>query len=354
MDFGQAVALTVAVAAPATGCAAADAVPDSTPQVAVLRLDTPVREPVWSKEAHAVVALAEDASRIARITPKVMSGRLTAHTVLSGPLPGLGENLAPSATGGEVVYAPRPDADQVAVVDVRTLRAKTFLRAGRAPSFVAVDSGADVVLALSADGSTVTGVGVQPAPGEEPAVVTQTDVRLGPAGEVDGAARGRLIEFHTVGPDRVSHYKGGAGEVEKTADIAFRAETATGDLIKVSRLYAAEKGTDRLVAIDTAPGGERLLMVAQSRLGAPVLRLAVDEDRLYAATEDRLVVLETNSYEGFPEGRFTVVKSVDFRAPVKDTEVRKAPLSGMTVGPERVYLTMRGVPYALSVAKPSL
>ncbi|MGW5212359.1 hypothetical protein ACWEQO_14430 [Streptomyces sp. NPDC004051] len=354
MDFRQAVALAVAVAALATGCTAADAVPDSVPQVAVLRLETPVREPIWSKETHAVLALAEDASRIARITPEVRSGRLTARTALSGPLPGLGENLAPSATGEEVVYAPRPEAGRVAVVDARTLRAKTSLPAGRTPSFVAVDSGADVLLALSADGSTVTGVGVRPAPGEEPSVVTRTDVRLGPAGEVDGAARGRLIEFHTVGPDRVSHYKGAAGEVEKTADLAFRAETATGDLIKVSRLYAAEKGTDLLVAIDTSPGGDRLLTVARSRLGAPVLRLGVDEDRLYAATEDRLVVLETNSYEGFPEGRFTVVESVDFRAPVRDAGVRKAPLSGMTVGPERVYLTLRGVPHALSVAKPGL
>ncbi|MFD6327519.1 hypothetical protein ACFWOL_32930 [Streptomyces sp. NPDC058442] len=64
--------------------------------------------------------------------------------------------------------------------------------------------------------------GEREAPGEEPSVVMRTDVRLGPAGEVDGAARGRLIEFHTLGPDRVSHYKRAAGEVEKTADLAFR------------------------------------------------------------------------------------------------------------------------------------
>ncbi|MFD5494446.1 hypothetical protein ACFYY3_05355 [Streptomyces sp. NPDC001812] len=41
-------------------------------------------------------------------------------------------------------------------------------------------------------------------------------------------------------------------------------------------------------------------------------------------------------------------------APVRDAAARKAPLSGMAVGPERVYLTLRGVPYALGVAEPSL
>ncbi len=347
--------MSAAAAALAAGCSAADAVPDSAPQVAVVRLDTPVREPIWSKEAGAVIALAEAKPQVVKFSTTVSSGRLTTRTVLSDPFPGgLGENLAPSATGKSVVYAPLPETDRVAVLDTGTLRLKGSLRAGEAPSFVTVDSGADVLLALSQDGSTVTGVDVQPDPGEDPAVVTRNHVRLGPTGEVDGPARGRLIEFHTVGPDLVSHYKGAVDAVEKTADITFRAETATGDLVKVSRLYAAEKGTDRLVAIDEAPGGDKLLVVAQSHLGQPVLHLGVDENRLYAATADRLVVLETNSYEGFPSGEFTVVKSIDYRAALKDPQLKEAPVSGVAVGPERVYLTLRGVPYALSVAEPGL
>ncbi|MFI6808072.1 hypothetical protein ACIBO6_24135 [Streptomyces luteogriseus] len=346
--------MIAAAAALAAGCSAVDAVPDSTPQVAVLRLDTPVREPIWSKEAGGVVALAETEPRVVKVTTAAASGQLRARTTLSEPIPGLGENLAPSATGKDVVYAPRPAADRIDVLDAKTLRFKRSLRAGEAPSFVTVDFGADVLLALSEDGSTVTGVDVQPDPGEEPAVVTRNDVGLGPAGEVDGPARGRLIEFHTVGPNLISHYKGAVDEVKKTADIAFRAETATGDLVKVSRLYAAEKGTDRLVAIDSTPGGDKLEMVARSRLGKPVLHLGADANRLYAATEDRLVVLETNSYEGFTDGKFTVVESIDYRAALKDPKLKEAPLSGMTVGPQRVYLTFRGAPYALSVAEPDL
>ncbi|MEU3899189.1 hypothetical protein [Streptomyces sp. NPDC045251] len=49
--------------------------------------------------------------------------------------------------------------------------------------------------------------------------MTRNEVRLGPAGEVDGPVRGRLIEFHTVGPDLVSHYKGAVGEVKKTSSL---------------------------------------------------------------------------------------------------------------------------------------
>ncbi|MGJ3561358.1 hypothetical protein ACR6C2_36265 [Streptomyces sp. INA 01156] len=45
--------------------------------------------------------------------------------------------------------------------------------------------------------------GEREAPGEEPSVVTRTDVRPGPAGEVDGAARA---------PHRVPHARTGPGE----------------------------------------------------------------------------------------------------------------------------------------------
>lgn len=354
MGFRRAVGLSAAVVALAAGCTAADAAPDSAPQVALLRLDAPVREPIWSEEARGVVALAEAEPRLVKFTPASSGGRLTARTTVSAPLPGLGENLAPSATGKEVVYAPRPGAGRVEVVDVGTLRVEGSLRAGESPSFVAVDTGADVLLALSEDGSTVTGVDVQPDPGEDPTVVTRNEVRLGPAGQVAGPVRGRLIEFHTVGPDLVSHYKGAVDEVKKTAAIAFRAETAIGDLVKVSRLYAAEKGTDRLVAIDSSPGGDELMVVARAHLGKPVLHLGVDANLLYAATEDRLVVLETNSYEGYTDEKFTVVESIDYRAALKNPELRKAPVSGLAVGPERVYLTLRGVPYALGIAEPEL
>lgn len=344
----------LAAGALAAGCTAADAAPESTPEVAVLRADASVHEPVWSEEAHALLALSEEEPRIVKVDPTVSGGRLTARTTSSPRYPGMGENLATGATGKGVVYLPRPGAGRVTVVDTGTLRRTGSLYAGPAPSYVSHDAGADVLLALSEDGATLTGVDLQPQPEGAPHVVTRKQVRLSPLGEVDGPDRGHLVEYYTVGPERITHYKGGANEVEKTDDIAFRAETTVDDLLKVTRLYAAEKGTDRLAAIDVKPGGEELHRVAESRLGAPVRHLGVDRDRLYAATATTLVVLATDSYEGYPDGRFSEVKTIDFRAALERAELRTAPLSGLAVGAERVYLTLGGVPYVLSIAKPSL
>ncbi|MBP0457128.1 hypothetical protein [Streptomyces montanisoli] len=241
-------------------------------------------------------------------------------------------------------------------MNATTLRTERLLRAGQAPAFVSADAGAKVLLALSEDGSLVTGLDLQRSPGQQQRVVVRRRVALGPGPdrEVDGPARNRVIEFHTIGPRRVSHYEGDAGQVRETASIPFQARAATGDLVKVSRLYAAEKGTDRLVAIDVAPGGDELRLVAQARLGEPVLYLGADENRLYAVTRDRLVVLKTNSFEGFEGGRFTVLATIDLRTALRGSRVRNAPVSGIAVGPDRVYLTVQGRPYVLSIAKPDL
>jgi len=48
-----------------------------------------------------------------------------------------------------------------------------------------------------------------------------------------------------------------------------------------------------------------------------------------------------------------LIRSIDYRAGLPDA-ARTAPLSGMAVGPHRVYLTFAQVPYVVSVAKPRI
>lgn len=48
----------------------------------------------------------------------------------------------------------------------------------------------------------------------------------------------------------------------------------------------------------------------------------------------------------------SVEETVDFREPLQDEALRRAPISGMAVGEENVYLTLEGQSYVLSVDKP--
>lgn len=325
-------------------CSAAGASPGTEAPVVAMRIAAPVYAPVWSDHAKSIFALTED-GRIAKITSSDRPG--TARTLLSAPFPDVGENLVTRITTG-VVYLPQPKLGLLALVDDVGLRQVGSLRAGPAPAFLALGSGADDLLALSEDRSSVTPVDLH-----DDAVLPSEDVHAGPEAELDAAKRGRRIDVHVTGPEGITHLKGSPGAVGKEGELGISAEKTAGDLVKSSRLYVAERGTDRLLAVDSTRGEDGLEVVGHAELGEPVHDVGVDETLIYAATERTLVVLETNSFEGYRDGVIPVVETVDFRSALPDA-TRNAPLSGLAVGPDRVYLTLQGVPYVVSIAKPSI
>jgi hypothetical protein len=179
-------------------------------------------------------------------------------------------------------------------------------------------------------------------------------VQAGPEAELDGTERGRLIEYHVAGPRGIAHYKGDVGSVERKDGIALSAHRTLGDLVKPTRLYVAEEGTGRLLAVGEKPALDGLAVAAEADLGEPVEYLGVDATRIYAATRNKLVVLETDSYEGYDDNKFSIVDTIDFRRPLEGDVLQRAPLSGLAVGDDRVYLTLEGEPYVLSITKPSI
>jgi hypothetical protein len=105
-----------------------------------------------------------------------------------------------------------------------------------------------------------------------------------------------------------------------------------------------------LYAVDLRRGGEGLEVLARTRLPSPIRALATDDTRIYAATDREVVVLQTASFTGFPAKTIPVIRIIDYRRGASDS----APISGMAVGPHRVYLTLAGTSSVVSVAKPKL
>lgn len=312
------------------------------PQAVLLHIDAPMHEPVWSGHDGVLVGLTEHGSRVEKVDPALNPHDAT--SALSAPMTDLGTNLAPGMPGNGVVYIPQPGLDRVAVLHVATLRQVRTVRVGREPSTLATDVGASTLLALSRDGRTVTGLDL-----EHNTISTSQRVDAGPDARLVGPERERVVEYHVTGPTRVEHYLAGA----RRGSVAVQAGDAVGDQTKVTRLYVAESGTDDLVSVDSGRSAGGMEVVGRADLGAPVRYVGDDEHRVYAVTPDRLVVLETRSFGGFVDGRIPVLETVRFRDDLP-AALRDARLSGIAVGPTRVYLTFADQPYLLSIAKPNV
>lgn len=335
-----------------TGCSTATASTGDPPQVAVLRVGRPLRAPVWDYNNGSVMALTGD-GRVARVQP-------SGATTVSAPLPGgVGDDLAITYPGGDVVFVPQPAANRVAVVSDHDLRRTGTLSVGPHPRQVSYDSGAKDLLAMSANDTTVTGVDVyKPHFGQQ---VLSEPVSVGAGGFVIGAKRGRRISYHAAGPGGVAFYKGDTtdSKVTRSGQLPVPTTAARSDLVKSSQLYYAARGTGTLLAADQGrylTGFSQVGHAAES-LPAPIDAIGVDQTRIYVVAGPYLAVYESDSFTGFTDEVIPLVETVDLRPYLPAGS--PAPVSGIAVTPTlsgaqaRVYLTVKGRPEVLSVAKPA-
>jgi hypothetical protein len=120
----------------------------------------------------------------------------------------------------------------------------------------------------------------------------------------------------------------------------------------VTRSYVASRNDNVLYAVDSRQGGEGLQVLGSARLPSAIRYLGTDDTRIYAATDREVVALETASFTGFPHQSIPVIRATNYRADLPAGAVQAAPVSGMAIGPHRVYLTLAGTPHVVSVAKP--
>jgi hypothetical protein len=327
------------------GCSAPGASLEAAPEVTLSSVGAVLHDPVWSYRFHALVALTDD-RRLADITDPLSA--TDTRTRLSAPL-AAGRNLQISQKDDRQVFVPQPDRGSVAVVDLATLRQVGEFDAGPAPAYLSEDAGMRVLLALSADGLSVTPVdqyGFRKLP--------TAKVTGGPADTIDGANRGRDIDYHLYGPSGIRYYKSPSSPPEEHGSLRMDVAVSAGDGTQVTRSYVAGRDDNVLYAVDSRQGGEGLHVLASTRLPSAIRYLGTDDSRIYAATDRELVVLETATFTGFPRGTIPVIRVVNYRAGLPSGPVQAAPLSGMAMGPHRVFLTMSGKPYVVSVAKPHL
>ena len=121
-----------------------------------------------------------------------------------------------------------------------------------------------------------------------------------------------------------------------TGRIDVRAgQLSAGDQVKVDRLYVAERDSDRLLAVQTPPDHEGLSSRGHGRPRSPVRDVGTDETRVYAATDDALVVFEAASFTGYPDGQLHRIATIPYRDALS-TGRPDRPVPGLAVGPDRV------------------
>jgi hypothetical protein len=329
----------------ATGCSAPRTSLESAPEVVLWSVGTVLHEPVWSYRIHALVALTDD-SRVAEVTAGAHDQ--DARTRLSTPM-AVGRNLQISQKDDRIVFVPQPERGRVAMVDLESLRQVKDFDAGPAPAYLSEDAGMRILLALSADGRSVTPVdqyGLRKLP--------TARIPGEPADSIDGANRGRKIDYHAYALSGVRYYEGFSSPPQERGSLAIDVAVSAGDGAADTRNYVAGHDSNMLYAVDSLRGGRGMEVLASAQLPSPIRELGTDDTRIYAATDHEVVVLETASFRGFADRKIPVIRVIDYRAGLPAGAVQSARLSGMAIGPHRVYLTLADAPYVVSVAKPHL
>ncbi len=309
----------------------------SEPEFGLLRVNTPLQEPVWVPEKEAVLALSEDGQRVVGVAVGATEPGSRAP-VRSREFEDLGDNLTLSPEEPDLAYLPRPDSGRISALDTDGLRVVENHDVGDTPSYVTLGAQSETLFALSRDGATVSGTGL-----ETPERIRPVEVGGSKETFVESPEKGLDPAFWIAGPGGVAFYGGDplkrlVGRPMDAADVAV-------DLTGYQRAYVAEG--NRVVALEGDPEdflGGRLKVMATRSLGERVEHLASDELYVFAATKDRLVAMRRETLE--------VVESVEFGRLLGREGVSPAGASGVTAGTEDVYLTLEGEPYVLSIKKP--
>ena len=305
-----------------------------------MTVGAPLRDPVYSYRDDALVGITDD-GRVAEVSNLLRSN---ATTRFSPPM-AVGRNLQISQKDDGHVFVPQPQRGKVAVLDLTSLRQLDEFDAGPAPVYLSEDAGMRVLLALSADGSSVTPVdeyGFRKFP--------TAKIPGDPSKVVDGANRGRDIGYHIYGPSGIRFYRGPTSPPEELGSMDMPVAVAAGDGAAVTRSYVARPNSDLIYCVDLRRAGKGLKVRAATQLPSPIRRIGTDDTRVYAATDRELVALETVSFMRFEADIIPVLRTTNYRAALPESQ-RSAPVSGMAVGPHRVYITFAGTPLVVSVAK---
>ena len=333
------------------GCTAANGASEesSGAKVELLRADSPLRTPTWVPKEGVLLALSQDGKELVRLDPGAGtqpgedSGSLA--VVSSKSLGDAGESMAPNPRKLEDIHVPQPALDRVTLVDADTLRTKGHLEAGEAPEWAAVHPGSKSLFALSDDGSTVTGVSL-----DKGKRTFSVRVDGGKDAFLEVPEKGIEPAFYVVDPGGVEFYSGYPPERQAGKRIGVEEEAFTLDDDAAERFYVGEPSGE-VDLIEGDPQDElkgRLLVEKKLDLGEPAeyLQSRIAEELLvYAAMESKVVAIKYDTMQ--------IVGSVDFRRYLKQRSLEDAKVSGMTVREERIYLTLEGEPYVLSVEKPS-
>lgn len=311
--------------------------------VALVEVAVPLRDPAWSPDERALIALGEDGRRLAKVdvTPGGInpSGEFPVAAAVAEELEdgvAAGENLAlERGRTPDKVFVPIPERDHIKTMENDDLLEVRTFYAGEAPTRVAFDTapGAPgIAFALPEDGRTVTVVSLE-------TYEVIAELEAGEGGLIESPPGGS--GFWVAGPDGVAFYPDLSPESRATAPVSAGALAA--DATDAERAYVAESGSGRVVALEPRLKG-RLEVVAETDLGEEVAYLAAEEGAVYAATASKLVVLDPASLE--PR------RTVEFATELERGSLEGAALSGLAVAEDALYLTLEGEPFVVRIRKP--
>lgn len=323
-------------------CAAVGEPAGPAEKVELLKVDSPLREPVWVPGEGALLALGDEEPRVVLVGPEAgtSAGEASEDSAVeaSRELEGAGAAALNVREPGRA-YVSRPESGRISVLSTKELRELDSLEAGDSPERMTVDAASEILFALSADGSKVTGTDLESS--EE---IPATDVGGGEETLVESPEKGLYPAFWVAGPEGVAHYAG--SPPERKVGLPIAASELVPDAASAQRAYVAGAGTGRVVAVEGDPAGlmeGELEVIAERRLGGEIEQLDADELFVYAATAEELVVMRRHDLQ--------TVESVEYRRRLESDALKEASLSGLAAGEESVYMTLAAEPYVLSVEK---